>query len=347
MLYLLGIFLIFLGEPLSAYGQVLQKKYHTLHKVHVKDYEKPWHKSKRFWGYYIIEYLGSVLTSFSLMFIPIIIFIPLTNFRLIVNIYFSRKVLKEEIFKSDYIATFIIFAGSFLVVYFGDHQSDPFSEEMLIKNFSDTSFIITTTMYLSLFFGSFYIHKKINKVIYRRTKYFQNSRKSITDLLLKLRFMTICIFSSIISAVCSLFSNLIIMSFPELYKSGFSWSLVKSAILLAVFSIFIYVLNLIIFQQLIKKYKSILLFPVSHIFHVVFSIIYSIVFFKIFNNVVFTDIILFVLGVLISLFGVFIKTIHHLSLENIRRVDSSSDFSLEIDDSNYENMSLSEMSGIV
>jgi hypothetical protein len=339
MLYLLGIFLIFLGEPLSAYGQVLQKKYHTLHKVHAKDYERPWHKSKRFWGYYIIEYFGSVITSFSLMFIPIIIFIPLTNFRLIVNIYFSRKVLKEEIFKSDYIATFIIFTGSFLVVYFGNHQSTPFSEEMLIRNFSDISFIITTCLYLLAFFGSFYAHKKINKVIYRRAKYFRNSRKSITEILLKLRFMTICLFSSIISSICSLFSNLIIMSFPELYKSGFTWSLIKCTLLISIFSIFIYVLNLIIFQQLIKKYKSILLFPVSHIFHVVFSIIYSIVFFNIFNNVGFTDILLFIFGVIISLFGVFVKTIHHLSLENIRRVDSTSEFSIDPEDENYENIS--------
>ena len=82
-----------------------------------------------------------------------------------------------------------------------------------------------------------------------------------------------------------------------------------------------------------------MLFPVSHIFHVVFSIIYSIVFFNIFNNVGFTDILLFIFGVIISLFGVFVKTIHHLSLENIRRVDSTSEFSIDPEDENYENIS--------
>ena len=343
MLYLLGIFLIFLGEPLSAYGQVLQKKYHNLHKNHVQNYEKPWHKSKLFWCYYIIEYLGSVLTSFSLMFIPIIIFIPLTNFRLIVNIYFSKKVLKEEVFKSDYAATLIICIGSFLVVYFGNHENAPFSEEMLIKNFSNYKFIITSSIFVLIFFASFYYHKKINKIIYRRTNYFYNSRKSVTHILLKTRFITICIFSSIISAVSSLFSNLIIMSIPEMYKSNFEWSYVKSTLFISLFSIVIYVFNLYIFQQLIKKYKSILLFPVSHIFHVIFSIIYSIVFFGIFNHVIFTDILLFVSGVIISLFGTFVKTIHHLSIENIRRVDSTSDLSENIEE-NYEN--IDEMSEI-
>ena len=328
MEYFIGILLIFIGEPLSAFGQVLQKKYHNLHKDHYPGYEKRWYNSKLFWFYYVIEYIGSLLTNFSLIFIPIIIFIPLTNFRLVVNIYFSKKVLNETIYRSDYVATLIIFAGSFLVIYFGNHPIAQFNEEMLITNFSNPRFIVTTFLYLTIFGISTYLYKKTDKIILRRTSYtYSINRTSVTNILLKCRFTSICLLSSIISALSSLLSNLLIMSLPAIVQNNFSWDIVKCTILIGFFSIILFTVNLIIFQQLIKKFKSILLFPVTHILHVVLSIIYSIIFFKILRDIDSREIGIFVLGVIISLVGVFIKTIHHLNIDNMRRIDSAPEIS--------------------
>ena len=319
----IGILLILIGEPISSIGQIYQKKYHNFHKENRDGYKLPWHKSKKFWKYYGIEYVGMLMTSISLFFTPIILFIPLSNSKLIFNIIFSHKILSEDIYTSDIFSLIIIFIGSCISIYFSSYEKEIYDPERVSNNFLSGRFITINIVYVLLFLFFYLSYRIFDIGVREKLILFKgNIISKNVNLFIKIRFLSLCIINGILSSLNFLMNNLLIISTTYSINCKMNFVCVKDTLIYSFVSIILFIIYLVVFQQLIKGYNSILLFPTTHICNIIFSASYSIIFYE---QLIKENSFYFILGIVVSIIGVLIKISNHLNIKNMKKVDSATE----------------------
>ena len=141
-LWLLGVFMSIIASTCTNLGVNLQKYSFLLEaKRIVKDKRSYLRQPKWIFGMLMVI-IGSIGDFVALGFAPQTLITPVGGFTMVANVFFAHYFLNEDFNRRDAIATALIIAGVVQVAFFADRSAKCFTLQELVDFYSRVAFIV-------------------------------------------------------------------------------------------------------------------------------------------------------------------------------------------------------------
>jgi drug/metabolite transporter (DMT)-like permease len=304
-----GVILAVVGNLLSSGGQTTQK--YSQMKEQQRHGDTPDNKQRVYYkqpywllGLVMIIVGSGALDPISLAFTSQSVVSCLCCTALVFNMITAKLLLKEDLNRFHVVSVFLIIIGSILIVLFGNHDDSEYTVSDIFTLAASPSaivyFVILSIMIIAYLYK---IHKydpshetfvpNITGTNIPRTE--QSNGSSL---------LILCSFSALLSSISMLSSKI----FVELISSAISGQSLQIGYLV----IFVIIAAISVFSQLNyyskaqKVYQALTYVPVFQCFFVIFNVIAGIAFFHEGSSLSYTDIEIFIVGVLLNIIGTYI-----------------------------------------
>eukprot|EP00924_Labyrinthula_sp_SR-Ha-C_P010029 snap_masked-scaffold_21-processed-gene-5.90-mRNA-1 protein AED:1.00 eAED:1.00 QI:0/0/0/0/1/1/2/0/273 len=163
--WIFAIILVLLGSFFAALGDNLVKFSYTLEQARLSQGENPTPVLLRpLWnlGMFSLIFLNSIFTLWSYALADASIIIPFTGIRIIINMFFAKKI-NQEVFSQQQIGyTFIILLGITIALLSGNHKSKNYHISDFKDLFGNGAFVLISlgTLLVLLALSSEYIKSR-------------------------------------------------------------------------------------------------------------------------------------------------------------------------------------------
>ena len=340
--WLLGCAFAFLGSICSNFGVNIQKYSFMLNEAKVKDEQKAYYKQIEWIFGLLLVIIGSLGDFVGLALAPESIISPISSVTLVTNIFFAYFWLKEELSIYDFIGTLFIIGGSVLAVLFGDHASHSYDLQELLKYYSSTSFKIYAICCFIFVLIAYILLRKIEpkklRIISLTCEYdlalINNNLKAMAMLdneidlaeqayepYIKLHPLCYCIISGTMGGQNILFGKMVAELIETTIKGDnqliyFMFYFFTICMLTSIF------LQLHFLAKALQYFDAMYVVPVFTCFFISVSTIAGAAYFQEFATFSFKQIMLFVIGILITLSGVYVLSARKM-LKKSQRLDTA------------------------
>lgn len=305
-----GIIIGVIGQGVSALGLILQKKAHAIAEAKTKKNggkKKKYVCDPRWLVAFLIFFAGNMMSVVALALAPQSIISALVVLVLVFNAIFAPLLLEnEKIQLIDIVGIIIIIGGIVLTIIFGAKSDRNWSANELAHNFIETAFLIYGAIIIILISILIGFNHWVEKAVVRGEKKWKDPHVRIG----RFTAFTFAILPAILSSFNALFSKIcgeLVLTTAKGDNQFVKW---QTYLFIAVF-IVVDVAQIIYLQRALKGFSALLIIPLYQVCLTVFGVTSGGIYFKEFWN--FDDKptyypIIFVLGILISIVGVFVLT---------------------------------------
>ncbi|KDO28741.1 hypothetical protein SPRG_19958 [Saprolegnia parasitica CBS 223.65] len=250
-------------------------------------------------GLFLVVF-GSIGDFAALGFIPQSLAIPVGGFTIVANVFFAHYFLKEPFSKRDGVGTGLIVLGIMVVAAFASKTNDCYTIDELLVLFNQTNFIVYVIVVACTSLALYLYIRKIRAVA------IQHGAGSSMHRAYAKTHSVIC---PALSGVCGAQSVLFAKASAELFKSTLAGDNQFTSV--ATYAIALMMLICIVLQihwlaQGLKTSDTIFVVPVFQCFFIAVSIVGGAVYFNEFATMSVLQLIMFFVGVVITLGGVLI-----------------------------------------
>ena len=241
---------------------------------------------------------GSVGDLLSFGFAPMSLLAPLGAMTLVLNMIIAPCFLSETLTKRDVVYTLVIFAGTLLCVLFGSKEEKSYTIDELLALYSNVPFIVFAIVFCLLMIIVYFLLKQISLREH-------NKLETIWDVRFQ-SFAYPCM-GGTFGAMSVLFAK----SCTEIAKMT-----IAGDNQFAHFFAYVEIIGLLVcvFLQMkllnmgLEKADALFIVPVYQVFWVVMSVVAGMIYFQDYTDMDWTAMFCFIIGVVITLLGVYFLT---------------------------------------
>jgi len=300
--WLIAVLLASLASFVSNLGLTLQKLQHQRNASSPSSVQRQYHCQKLWITGLVLIILGSLADFTALSFGPQSLIAPLGSLTLVSNAIFAPLLLKEHLSPNDIIATSIIIVGSTIAVIFASHDDKIYTMSELFDFYWRVPFAI---------YASFIVLFVVCVLIFVR----HVERLEEQDPKMRVRYHIFYRLSypsisgaigaqSILFAKCSV--ELLVNTF---HGSGLLFAHYQSYFVLAAMTTTIF-LQIHWLNEGLRRYPASYTVPVFTAFWIVLSVTSGLIFYKEYQGMTWGQLGLFFFGVLVSIVGVYLLSMH-------------------------------------
>jgi len=323
-LWLYGVIFGILSSTCTNLGVNLQK-YSFLCEVKRSEKEKRSYVSQPKWlGGLVMVVAGGLLDFVALGFAPQSLITPVGGFTMVANIFFAHYFLDEAVNRSDAIATALIMGGVVQVALFADKNETCYTVDELVSFYARTAFIIYAIVVCILFFSFLYLVKHIEHIL---ELYGPKSDKYT-----KFRRIHPILYpalSGLFGSQSVLFAKTTIELLKTLTRDNhfvqFRTYSTACTMLLCI------LLQIHWLARGLEKFDAVFIVPVFQCFFITISIVGGGVYFNEFNGMSVFQLSMFLIGVIITLAGVFLMSKRQMNESDLDDTSTSTEIE-EIDE---------------
>ena len=313
--WLWGVFLAVGAAVISNLGLTLQKLSHKRNlqstSTHAEEHKSNYHKDPTWATGLGLVILGSVADLLALGFAAQSIVAPLGSLTLVSNVLLAPLFLGEQLDRRDLLATFAIVFGSAISVIFAAHEEIAYSVSDLFAFYLLPRFFVYAVLVVLLCFVFLYYIGIIEQNMGDSVKY--ASQRSYHRLLY-----------SALSGVIGAQSVLFAKCFAELVVTGlmrqgnFGIFLYYQTYLVVIAMVTCILLQIKYMNSALLRFDSVTVVPIFQSFWILVSVIAGLVFFGEASNFSVYQAIMFPLGVLITLGGIYFLSLRSASAAEMK-----------------------------
>lgn len=278
--YLLGIIISICGNVLISVSLNIQKYTHVRQ---AQRGSKPYYTSALWWMGVILMGVGELGNFAAYGFAPASLIAPLGCVSVIASAVISVVFLKETVRASDILGGTLAITGTYLLVTFAPHKISMVTAQMVHYYFISYYFLVYIVIEVLLFCFLLFLYK------IKRVKHI------VIVMLLVALLASVTVIS--VKAVSGMITETIKGSLQLVYPIFY----VMFVIMVASCAFQIKFLN-----QAMKMFDATEVVPINYVFFTTSAIVAGIVFYQEFEDLALLNILMFVLGCLLSFLGVFL-----------------------------------------
>uniref|UniRef100_A0A3P9JB93 NIPA like domain containing 2 n=1 Tax=Oryzias latipes TaxID=8090 RepID=A0A3P9JB93_ORYLA len=278
--YLLGILISICGNVLISFSLNIQKYAHVRQ---AQRGSKPYYTSGVWWCGVTLMGVGELGNFAAYGFAPASLIAPLGCVSVIASVVISVVFLKETVYTSDIVGGTLAITGTYLLVTFAPHTSTHITAHLVQYYFISWHFLLYLLIEIILFCILLYLYKR------------RNVKHIVVVMLLVALLASLTVIS--VKAVSGMITESIQGQLQLIYPIFY----VMLVVMVASCGFQIKFLN-----QAMKMFDATEVVPINFVFFTTSAIVAGIVFYQEFEGLALLNILMFLLGCLLSFLGIFL-----------------------------------------